>query len=117
MTGMPRLNARLVALGSVHPSLALFHGRLCGRRPTGVGGVLVQPCFERVQTFEEGQHRTTHTQRGLLPIFSRDAESLWQGFLRRDLGGAASTANPVVRCAIASTNAECSLAFCPALYQ
>jgi hypothetical protein len=79
MTGMPRVRSRLAALGSVHPSLALFHGRIGGRRPTGVGGVRVHPCCERVQALEEGQHGKTHTQRGLVPIFSWDAASLWQG--------------------------------------
>src|SRR5262245_34459284 len=79
MTKMPGFGAWLPALGSVPPSLALCRRGICGRRPAGVGGVLVQPGFERFQAFEEGQHHKTHTQRSCLPIFSRDAESLWQG--------------------------------------
>ena len=34
--------------------------------------------FEYFEAFEERQDHKTHTPRGLVPIFSRDAESLWK---------------------------------------
>jgi hypothetical protein len=39
----------------------------------------VHPRFEYFEAFEESQDHKTHTQRGLLPLFSRDTESLWEG--------------------------------------
>lgn len=39
----------------------------------------MQTSLESFQAFEEGEHDKTHTQRGLLPIFSREAVSLWKG--------------------------------------
>jgi hypothetical protein len=39
----------------------------------------VQPRLERFQACEQGEYHKTHTQRGLLPIGSRYAASLWQG--------------------------------------
>src|SRR5262245_15448981 len=79
MTKMTRFGAWLPALGSIPPSLALFRGGICRRRPAGVGRVLAQPGFECFQAFEEGQHHKTHIQRGCLPLVSRNAEILWQG--------------------------------------
>jgi hypothetical protein len=39
----------------------------------------MEPRFEGFQAFEEGEHDKPHTQRGLLPVFRRYAESLWKG--------------------------------------
>ena len=81
---MARLGSGLAALGSVQPSLTLCREHICRRRPTRVGGVLVQTRLKRFQVFEEGEHRKTHTQRGLLPLFSRYAKSLWkEGRIKR----------------------------------
>jgi hypothetical protein len=35
--------------------------------------------FEGFETFEEGEHHETHTERGLVPIFRWYTESPWQG--------------------------------------
>jgi hypothetical protein len=66
--------ARLASLGSVHPSLALCHRRIGGRRPAGVGGVLVHVRFERCEAFEKSQDQQADTQGRLLPTCGREVE-------------------------------------------
>jgi hypothetical protein len=92
MTGRPRFGAWPATVRGFRPALALCRRRIGGRRPAGVGGVLVSARFESFQAFEERQDRKTHTQRGLWPIFRRDAESLWPG----------GRSNPVAHEAISS---------------
>src|SRR5262249_50051409 len=71
--------SRLPSLGGLPPSLALCRRRIGCRWPARVRGVLVSSCFERFQAFEEGEHHTTHTHRGLVPIFSWYPQALWEG--------------------------------------
>jgi hypothetical protein len=67
--------SRLTPLGSLHASLALCRGRVCGGGATGVGGVLVPAGYKRFQAFEQRQHQEPRTERGLLPLGSREIKS------------------------------------------
>jgi hypothetical protein len=52
----------------------------------------MQTRFKSFQTFEEGRHHQAYTQRGLLPILSRYAESLWkEGGIKPVAHGAVSS--------------------------
>ena len=52
--------------------------------------------FEYFEAFEERQDHKPHTLRGLVPIFSRDAESVWKG------GGIKHVAHDVVSSCLVS---------------
>src|SRR5262249_45402970 len=91
MTRMAGLGSRLAALGRWPPSLALFRGGICGRRSTGVGGVLVETGFEDLDALQEGEEVLPHARGGLVPILSWDAESLRKGGRIKQKQGAHDT--------------------------
>jgi hypothetical protein len=88
MARMARVGARLATLGSWHPSLALFRGGICGRRSTGVGGVLVATGFKGLDALQEGEEVMPHARGGLVPILSWDAEFRRQGGRSKQKQGA-----------------------------
>jgi hypothetical protein len=79
MARMAGLGSRLAALDSWHPASALFRGGICGRRSTGVGGVLVATGFEGLDALQKGEEVLPHARGSLVPILSGDAESLRKG--------------------------------------
>jgi hypothetical protein len=79
MARMARFGTRLAALGSLRPSCAFFRGGICGRRSTGVRGVLVETGFEGLDALEEREEVMPHARGGLLPILSWNAKSIRKG--------------------------------------
>ena len=68
MTRMSGLASRLAVISRFRPPLALVRRGICGWRPTGVGGVLVQSDFKSLQTLAERAHHNPHTLWRLLPV-------------------------------------------------
>src|SRR5262245_24210408 len=78
MASMTRLATGLASLGSLRPSLMFFRGGIGRRRPTGIGGIPLHTGFEGLDPLQKGEELLPHARWGLLPIFSRDAESIRQ---------------------------------------
>jgi hypothetical protein len=79
MARMARFASRLAVLGSWYPSCTFFGWGICGRRSTGVGGVLVETGFEGLDALQEGEEVMPHARGSLVPILSWDTESIRQG--------------------------------------
>jgi hypothetical protein len=62
-----------------HLGMAFLRGGICGRRSTGVGGVLVETGVEGLDALQEAEEGRSHARGGLLPILSWEAESIRKG--------------------------------------
>jgi hypothetical protein len=79
MTKMARFGPGLVTRGSWYPSLAFFRGGIGRRRTTGVGGIPMHTGFKGLDPLQEAEELLLHTHWSLLPILSRNAQSIRKG--------------------------------------